>query len=210
MIQPREAVVLDDWEPKHLVKPTTSGSAVVTDIAARIGNYADHPEPRAALAGKIALVVASNQPFYPLYLHWLLGTTAWPAWLTLLTTPFFLVVPALAKRWSLAGRALLPLIGTLNTVLSVKLLGTGSGVELFLLPCALLATLLFSPDERLKTAPIPAIPLIAYLFVDDRLGAPVIASTEYARLVALHGMSVAALIALIGLMCSTILAAREV
>jgi hypothetical protein len=35
-------------------------------------------------------------------------------------------------------------------------------------------------------------------------------TSEYARLIALNGMSVAALIALIGLLCSTMLAARYV
>ncbi len=183
---------------------------MIKTIARRIGDYADHPDPRAALAGKIALVVASNQPFYPLYLHWIVGGAAWPAWLTLLTTPVFVAVPWLAKRNSLAGRALLPLVGTVNTLFCVKLFGTASGVELFLLPCALLGTLLFRPEERLKTAMVAALPFIVYLFIDDRFGPPVMVTREYARLVALNGMSVAALIALIGLLSSTLLATRQV
>lgn len=183
---------------------------MIKTIAAWIGSYADHPDPRSALAGKIALVVASNQPFYPLYLHWIVGTAAWPAWLSLLSTPFFLAVPALARRHSFAGRALLPLAGVGNTVFCVKLFGAASGVEVFLLPCALLGTVLFRPDERLKSAIVVALPFIAYLFVDAHLGEPVMMTSEYARLVALNGMSVAALIALIGLLCSTQLATREV
>ena len=103
---------------------------------------------------------------------------------------------------------MLPLIGTLNTVFCVKLFGAASGVELFLLPCALLATL-FRPDERSKTVIVAALPFIAYLFVDDRLGPPLMMTTAYARLIALNGMSVATLIALIGLMNSTMLAARQ-
>lgn len=190
-------------------QPLRAGQMFKT-VAAWIGNYADHPEPRASLAGKIALVVASNQPFYPLYMHAIVGTAAWPAWLTLLTTPVFLAVPGLAKRHSLAGRALLPLIGVVNTVFCVKLFGVATGVELFLIPCALLGTILFRPEERLKTAVVALLPFIAYLFVDAELGQPVMVTPDTARLVALNGMSVAALIALIGLFCSTILAARDV
>jgi hypothetical protein len=182
---------------------------MIKTIAAWIGSYADHPEPRSALAGKVALVVASNQPFYPLYLHWIVGTAAWPAWFSLLSTPFFLAVPALAKRHSFAGRALLVLAGVGNTVFCVKLFGTLSGVELFLLPCALLGTVLFRPDERLKSAIVAALPFIVYLLVDADLGQPVMVTSDYARLIALNGMSVAALIALIGLLCSTMLSARE-
>lgn len=182
---------------------------MIKDIAAWIRSYADHPDPRASLAGKIALVVASNQPFYPLYMHAIAGLAAWPAWMTLVTTPFFLAVPAVAKRHALAGRVLLPLVGVVNTVFCVKLFGASSGVELFLLPCALLGTILFRPHERLTTIVVAALPFLAYLVVDHRLGSPLMVTSEYTRLIALNGMSVAALIALIGLLSSTILAARE-
>ena len=182
---------------------------MIKDIAAKISRYVDHPEPRAALAGKVALVVASNQPFYPLYLHWIAGAAAWPAWLTLLTTPVFLAVPALAKRNSLAGRALLPLIGTFNTVFCVKLFGTASGVELFLLPCLLLATVLFRPEERWKIAIVAALPFAAYFFIDERLGPPLMSTTEHRQLIAINGISVASLISLVWLMVSTMFSAQQ-
>ena len=57
---------------------------------------------------------------------------------------------------------------------------------------------------------VAALPFIVYLFIDDRFGPPVMVTREYARLVALNGMSVAALIALIGLLSSTLLATRQV
>ena len=57
---------------------------------------------------------------------------------------------------------------------------------------------------------VAALPFIVYLFIDDRFGAPVMVTREYTRLIALNGMSVAALIALIGLLGSTLLAARQV
>ena len=114
----------------------------------RIHRYTDNPDPLAKVAATVALVVASNQPFYPLYLHAIVGKQAWPAWLTLLTTPLFLAVPAVARRHSLAGRAMLPIVGVINTVLCVKLIGLATAVELFLLPCILLAAILFRTSER--------------------------------------------------------------
>ncbi len=102
----------------------------------------------AKAAGTVAVIVASNQPFYPVYLHAIAGSAAWPAWLTLLSTPFFVAVPAVARRHSLAGRVLLPIAGVANTVLCVKLFGVASAVELFLFPRILLGAILFRPTER--------------------------------------------------------------
>jgi hypothetical protein len=81
-------------------------------------DYKANRDPLAVLANTVALVVAGNQPFYPLYLHAIVGRPAWPAWITLLTTPLFAAVPAIAKRNSLAGRAMLPTIGTVNAILA--------------------------------------------------------------------------------------------
>ena len=68
--------------------------------------YAGHSDPRVAVANTIALVVAANQPFYPLYLYGLLDGAITPVWFTFLSTPFFLAVPAVARRNAAAGRAL--------------------------------------------------------------------------------------------------------
>jgi hypothetical protein len=166
--------------------------------------------PRARAAGAIALVVAINQPFYPLYLHAIAGAAATSAWLTLLSTPFFAAVPAIARRHSLLGRAMLPLAGVANTMLGVKLLGTASGVELFLLPCILLAAILFRPGERAVMAPVLLAPVAAYLGADRILGPPLHAfsAEEYRSMIALHAASVGALTAFIGLQLSSALAGR--
>ena len=176
----------------------------------RVGRYTDNPDPLAKIAGTVALVVASNQPFYPLYLHWIVGGLAWPAWFTLLTTPLFAAVPAVAKRSPLAGRAMLPVVGTLNTVLCVKLIGMKTGVELFLLPCVLLAAILFRPSERSMMIPVLLVPFAAYLFIDGLLGAPlqVFAADSYDAIVAVHAFSVACLTALIGFLFAPLLPTR--
>src|ERR1700760_1961372 len=104
---------------------------MLTGFLKTFRNYKSNPDPLAALANTVALVVASNQPFYPLYLHAIVGRSAWPAWITLLTMPLFAAIPAVAKRSSLAGRVMLPTVGTANGILAVKLIGTSTGVELF-------------------------------------------------------------------------------
>jgi hypothetical protein len=69
-------------------------------------DYGLHPDPTTAACNRIALLVAINQPIYPFYLLWLVGgdwlTSCW----TFLSTPMFAAVPALARRHSVAGRAL--------------------------------------------------------------------------------------------------------
>lgn len=174
--------------------------ALFTRILGTLHDYKSHQDPLAALTNTVALVVAGNQPFYPLYLHTIAGRSAWPAWITLITTPFFAAVPALARRNSLAGRALLPLIGTINGILAVKLIGTDTGVELFLFPCVLLAAILFRSTERIVMLPLVAFPFVAYLLLDRAVGAPLASysPSEYRSIISMHAISVASLFALIG------------
>ncbi len=113
-------------------------------------DYMGHPDPRAAAANWVAMVVGWNTPFYPLYLLAMPGTGIFPAgWLTLIVTPFFLAVPAVTRRNALAGRLLVPVIGTANCVFGTWILGPRSGTSLFLVPCALLVALLYRPGEKL-------------------------------------------------------------
>jgi hypothetical protein len=53
-----------------------------------------------------------------------------------------------------------------------KLIGIDTGVELFLLPCVLLATILFRPGERLVMLAVSAFPFGAYFLLDGSVGAP--------------------------------------
>jgi hypothetical protein len=162
--------------------------------------YKANPDPLAELSNTVALVVAGNQPFYPLYLYAIVGYSAWPAWLTLITTPFFAAIPAIARRSSMAGRAMLPIVGTTNGILAVKLIGANTGVELFLLPCVLLAAMLFRTGERLVMLVVLAFPFAAYLLLDRAVGTPLATygADEYRSIVSMHALSVACLFALIG------------
>jgi hypothetical protein len=155
--------------------------------------YGSHPDPATAACNRIALLVAGNQPLYPLYLWGIVGGD-WPvSFWTFLSTPLFASVPAVARRHTLAGRALLPIAGLFNGIVSARAFGEASGVELFLIVCALITLLAFRDAPRVMIALLGAIALTALLH--GHYGAPPGAFTpeQYARFRRLNLYSVAAL-----------------
>ncbi|MGF6257214.1 hypothetical protein [Ensifer sp. LBL] len=186
-------------------------TAVLRNVVATARRYADHPDPRVACANTIALLVASNQPFYPLYVLWAVRQDITPVWFTFFSTPFFLAVPALSRRSGVAGRVLLPLTGIANTVLSAWLFGVASAVEIFLIPCSVIALLLFRPSERAVAFTLAGLALVAFLFLHEVYGAPMIDYTaqEYAALARLNAISAAMLTGFVALVFSNRLAEAE-
>ncbi len=168
-------------------------------VAAAIGAFAAHPDPRAAIANTVALVIVSNQPFYPLYLYWAVSPVVTPSYVTFLSTPFFAAVPALMRRSAVLGRSLLLVAGIGNTLLCRAAFGPGSGVEVFLFPCLMLALMLFRRSERAFAFAFTALAFAAYLLPAACLGAPIhrYAIDEYAALQRLNFLSAASLTALI-------------
>ncbi|MCU4179752.1 hypothetical protein [Bosea sp. BH3] len=169
-------------------------------LAAAIRAHAAHLDPRAALANTVALVIVSNQPFYPLYLYWAVSPEIAPAYLTFLSTPFFAAVPAAMRRSRLLGRALLLVAGIGNTLLCLVAFGLSSGVEAFLFPCLMLALLLFRRSERAFSLGFIALTFAAYLLPAAIPGAPMhlYEPAEYAALQRLNFLSAASLTVLIG------------
>lgn len=167
---------------------------------AAVGRYAAHREPRAAIANTVALVVASNQPFYPLYVGWLVSPVIWPSFLTFLSTPLFVAVPLAMRRDSRLGRSLLLFAGIGNTLLCRLAFGAGSGVEVFLLPCLMLAMLLFAGRERVLALGFGALCFAAYAVPVAAVMAPLhfYRIEDYAALERLNLLSAASLTALIG------------
>jgi hypothetical protein len=110
--------------------------------------YAAHPDPLTSAANFVALVVAGNGPFYPVYVMALIGWDRAGAWLSMLASPLFFAVPAISRLSPRAGRAALPLIGIANAAWCAELFGSASGVGLFLLPCITLAMVLLCADDR--------------------------------------------------------------
>jgi hypothetical protein len=174
------------------------------------GYIADR-DPLAAAANLIAMVVACNQPFYPLYLYLFVSEDIGVSFLTFLSTPFFLAVPAVARRHSVAGRALLPLTGMANTVLSTKAFGEDSGVEVFLMPCIVIAAMLFRSAERAVALALIGLGLFLYAGLRGRYGVPLhlYSSQEYSRFLGVNAFSAGALAAFVGLTFSSFLADSE-
>lgn len=170
------------------------------NVVAALAGYAAHPDPRAVLANTIALVIVSNQPFYPLYIYGAVSPVVAPAFLTFLSTPFFAAVPMVMRRSPLAGRCLMLAAGIGNTVLCRHAFGPGSGVEAFLFPCLILALLLFRRSERIFALAFAALVYLAYLLPALSLGAPphLYLPDEYAALQRLNFLSALSLTALIG------------
>jgi hypothetical protein len=125
-----------------------AAKGVYGQIRDQIARYLANDDPLAAAANTGAFIVWSNQPFYPIYVGYLVGWhAAWPAFVTWLSTALFFSVPLVARRHSLGARALFVAAGVSNTVLSTKAFGTASDVGWFLVPCAIIAATFFRARE---------------------------------------------------------------
>ncbi len=108
------------------------------------------------------MVLASNQPFYPLYFYAAVGDSAWPSWVALISAPFFALVPMISRVNSGAGRAALVVIGVFNTAVVTLAMGASSATQLFFFPCLFLSVMLFRPAERVFTALLLALTALCY------------------------------------------------
>jgi hypothetical protein len=177
-----------------------------------IGRLTGNVDPLVSTASLIALVVAWNAPFYPLYVWAVAGAGGMPwALATTASLPFFGAVPFVARRFPLAARIMLPLVGTINTAWCSVLLGQAAGEELFLIPCGMIAVLLFRPRERLLMAVVAAAPLAAHLLLAGRYPVPphVYTVAQYASLTSMNAISVAMLTAFVGFLFAGVLAQSE-
>jgi hypothetical protein len=166
-----------------------------------IGNYARHDDPLTAAGNIIALIIAFDQPFYPLTIWWVAGPGGLGvSFIIFLSTPFYLSVPAVARRHPLAARVLLTLTGTANTLLSTKAFGEASGVELFLGPCLMVAALLFRPREWAISFTLIGLLLAVVLILRGRYGVPlhIYSAEQYGALLQVNVFSVAMLTAYLG------------
>ncbi len=107
----------------------------------RVATFVADDDPLTAASNRLALIVASNQPFYPLYVSWVTGAVSPLLALTFLSTPLFVASPWIARRFPGAGRVWFPAVGAINTFFCTAIFGVASGVEMFLLPCLIIAAL---------------------------------------------------------------------
>lgn len=175
--------------------------------ARALAGLVGHEDGLTATCNTIALVLAGNTPFYPLYLWAVLGRDAGPfVLLTLASLPFWLAVPLLARRSGYAARALLCTVATLNTAWCNHVLGFSSGVALFLIPCVMLATLGFHQSERRTMFALAGLPFLAYAALRLAPMPPVATypAAAAASLATLNGFSVACLTFFLGLAFATV------
>ena len=169
-------------------------------MKAWLGRYAAHPDPLVAAGNFVALVLAWNQPFYPLYLWLIAGSKAWVEAPDVLSGLLFFAIPAIARRNSLLGRVLLSVFGLANVMIVWWILGEGTGIWLLLFPCGMLAALLFTWRERWVMLPLALLPLMSWLAMRERLGPPPVAFTveELASITTMNAVSAFALLAFFG------------
>jgi hypothetical protein len=168
-----------------------------------VGRYIAHPDGLTATANLVAVIIAWNTPFYPLYVWWAAGASGMPwALLSLCSLPFFAAIPALSRRSSRAGRIALPVVGTVNTLFCTWLLGEPAGEQLFLLPCATLGAMLFRPAERVPMLGLAVLPLVAYVALEGRYPAPPhqYDAGQYQALLSMNALSVGCLTIFLGLL----------
>ncbi len=170
------------------------GDALANAILHRLNAYRANPDPRAAAANTLALLLASNGPTYPLYVYLLVGRGFWPALIELWTFPLLILVPWVARRQSLAGRVLLVAVSTLNTMIFVLLFGPRAELQLFLLPCIALG-LFFHHRERYLAMALSGIALGLFVWLRTYHGTPLktFSDAQYTALAAMNEISVACL-----------------
>jgi hypothetical protein len=171
----------------------------------RLRAYATHPDPATAVVCLIGMVLGTNGPFYPLYV---IALTGWGqaglAFLTTLATPFFLAIPMLARGAPETARVGLWLVGTVNTLWCMKLLGSASGVGLFFLPCIVVSVLLPRGWQRMTGI---VVPLLLLLIPGQWFGPSIMAltSAQQMHLLVLNQFSAACLLGLLALQLGRLL-----
>jgi len=80
-------------------------------------------------------------------------------------------------------------------------LGERSGIELFLMPCVILAAMVFRASERLVLLPLLVLPLVLFYGLHDRYGSwSHYSDAAYHSLLVMNGFSVGCLVILMGWM----------
>jgi hypothetical protein len=158
-------------------------------------------DPLASASAAVGWMVVANKPLYPIIIWWYVGVGFEASLTTLIAAPLYALAAFLAGRAPLTARVATPAIGLVDTLLATKVFGPGSGTELFLFACGLLAALAFRPCEAWWSRGL--IGLIFAGFVAMRLGGGAalcaLPPDQLARLLDLNIVSAASLFAFIGL-----------
>jgi len=154
-----------------------------------------HADSLTSACNRVAFLLATNTPFYPLYLWFILGRAGWP-WLllSLCSLPFFSATPWVSRRNGMAGRVWLGFFASLNSAWIDWLLGPRAGIALFFLPCLVLTVLAFRTSEIWPRALLTGLPFVLYAALHWAPPPPAIYSAAaYSSLLTLSAVSVTGL-----------------
>lgn len=163
-----------------------------------------HPDPLTRAANVIALMLAGNQPFYPLTLAVAVGGPWWQAWTVMLAMPCYVAVLPLSRRAPCRARALMVATSIANVAASSLLLGGASGLSVLFLPCAGLAAMLFRTGERAWMLALVGLSIAGWLLAAVH-PAPLLAAgpgfdpAQYAAMTRLNAISALALFGFLGM-----------
>ncbi len=162
--------------------------------------YTRSDDPYVSACNTIAMVIAWNQPYYPLYLLWIVGRDAWVGIPDAFSGLLFFAIPAIARRSALLGRIAMVVFSVANVAFCSMMLGEAAGVQLLYLPCGMLAAMLFPWRERFVMLPMAALPLAVWYETRGRLDIPPIrfSADAYASLFTLNAVSAGALMVFFG------------
>ncbi len=146
------------------------------------------------------MVIAWNQPYYPLYLWWIVGRDAWVGIPDAFSGILFFAVPAIARRSGMLGRVAMVVLSVANVVFCSMMLGEAAGVQLLFLPCGMLAAMLFTWRERFVMLAMTALPLVVWLMTRGRLDIPLVRFSQeaYASFFTLNAVSAGSLMVFFG------------
>lgn len=158
------------------------------------------PDPLTRASLTVAWVILANKPFYPLYVWWLVGSGVGASLATLVSVPFFLMIPLLAGRFPFGARLLLPLIGTLDTVLESVVFGRASATLSFLAPCMVLGIISFHPSEARWQRCLVGFIFICFVVAWHFVGTPIFPwdTGQLATLLNINVLAVGSLLTFIG------------
>ena len=162
--------------------------------------YTNSDDPHVSACNTIAMVIAWNQPYYPLYLLWIVGRHAWVGIPDAFSGLLFFAVPAITRRSPLLGRIAMVVFSVANVAFCSMMLGEAAGVQLLYLPCGMLAAMLFPWRERFVMLTMTALPLAVWYETRGRLDIPPIRfnADAYASLFTLNAVSAGALMIFFG------------
>jgi hypothetical protein len=162
--------------------------------------YTGSDNPRVSACNTIAMVIAWNQPYYPLYLWWIVGRDAWVGIPDAFSGILFFAVPAIARRSGMLGRVAMVILSVANVVFCSMMLGEAAGVQLLFLPCGMLAAMMFTWRERFVMVAMTALPLVSWLMTRGRLDIPIVRfpPEAYASLFTLNAVSAGSLMVFFG------------